>query len=107
MKIAGFLLDLTDIKKGDKILEFGCGTGAFTDYIKDLETDLDVTGLDISGECIKSAQEKIKGVNFIKGDIERTEFEDNSFDIVIASGVLHHFPDLYPAIKESLRILKP
>jgi ubiquinone/menaquinone biosynthesis C-methylase UbiE len=39
-------------------------------------------------------------------DAEHTTFEDNTFDVILCSGVLHHL-DLDAAYKELYRIIKP
>lgn len=90
----------------ESVIEFGCGTGAFTKYLADY--NLEIIGVDISEECISYAKKnEIKNTKFIVGDIEHLDFEDNSFDIVVASGVLHHFPDFLEVLKEAYRVLKP
>lgn len=91
-------------KKGELLVDFGCGTGAFTKRLKKFK--LKIIGIDISPGCIEYAKKNIKNIKFEIGDIEKTRFEDNSVDIVIFSGVLHHFDDFSKTIKESKRILK-
>ena len=91
-------------KKGERVIDLGCGTGAFTQRLKKL--DLAMMGMDISTESIIKAKKNILDVNFLVGDIEKTGLKDNSFDIIIYSGVLHHFPDFSEVLNEGFRILK-
>ena len=42
-----------------------------------------------------------------EGNAEALPFEDNTFDLVASSGVLHHTPDTPRAIRECFRVLKP
>ncbi len=45
--------------------------------------------------------------NFIKGDIKRLPFEDNSFDLVTCQTLLIHLDSPILAVKEMFRVLKP
>ncbi|MEN3013177.1 MAG: class I SAM-dependent methyltransferase [Endomicrobiia bacterium] len=100
-----FLKNLVVPLEGQKCLEIGCGSGAFTRFIKSLK--LDITALDISSECIKYAKLHIPEVNFQIGDIENLHFKDNTFDIVISGAVIHHFAnDLYKVFTQIYRVLK-
>ncbi|MBN2733770.1 MAG: class I SAM-dependent methyltransferase [Methanomicrobiaceae archaeon] len=84
-------------KKGDKILDIGCGPA---DILLNLPSDIEYTGIDFNERYIKSAQEKFgeKGV-FIVGDIADYDLSfKESFDLVLSLGVIHHLPDQH-AIK--------
>lgn len=96
---------LTNPKKKEKLLDAGCGTAEFTSKLK--KFDLLIYGMDISSKAIESAKKKNKDILFYVGDIENTGFKNSSFDIIVFSGVLHHFPDFSNVLKEAYRILKP
>ena len=93
--------------KGKKLLELGCGTAINAEKWIDLGAIL--TGIDISSEGIKKAKEKISNKNlkadFFVMNAEKTDFPDNTFDIVIGTGIIHHL-DLISAYEEIHRILK-
>ena len=63
-------------------------------------------GVDISPKLIEIASGKYPNVEFRVGNILRMEDPDESFDVVLYSGVLHHFPEMDPVLEEGLRILK-
>lgn len=96
---------LVQPRKGEELIELGCGAGAFTQRLTKL--NLDITGMDISFKSIALAKKNIPDVEFVVGDIEDTGFKNNSFDIIVYSGVLHHFPDLSKVLGEGFRILRP
>ncbi len=77
---------MTDIKKGMKILDVGCGTGNFS--IKLAGRGCSVTGVDISNEMLNIARKKASGMNFdiefINVDLNNLPFEDDTFDAVIS-----------------------
>lgn len=87
-----------------KIIDVGCGTGAFTSRIK--KHGFDLMALDISPKCISYAQAKHPEIEFMIGDIEKTNFNDETFDVILLSGILHHFPNLSAVLNECHRILK-
>jgi SAM-dependent methyltransferase len=91
-------------KKGELCIDFGCGTGAFTEKLK--KYSLRLVGIDISEKSIVYGKRHIKGIDFRVGDIEATGLERASADIVLFSGVLHHFDDYSKTLKEAHRVLK-
>ena len=103
-KLLNLFSNLVRPRKGERLVDLGCGTGAFTKQLRRYE--LDLTGIDISEECINLAGKSGPGIEFLAGDMERTNFKNESFDIVVFSGVLHHFTDFTKAVQEACRILK-
>ncbi len=91
-------------RKKFKILDLGCGTGSFTKKLTSLGSE--IYGCDISPKSITRAKKLHPEINFSVQDIENLSFHENYFDIVIFSGVLHHFVDLKKPLKETKRILK-
>ncbi len=98
LKLVGH--DLT----GKKILDLGCGSGASTARLAKLGGD--VTGIDISEELLKLAREKYPKIEFVSGDIENLQFNQNSFDIVTASLVVHYLQDLSKLFKSVRKVLR-
>jgi len=77
---------------GDKILDIGCGPADVLNYLP----AVNYTGLDISPEYIDSARKRFgsKG-RFLCGDVglATIEGEQGAFDLVLATGVIHHLDD--------------
>ena len=90
------------IKKDDRILEIGCGSGNLLRFIE----CNNIHGLDISKNMIKEAKKSVLSGNFSVGDAENLPYDDNFFDKVIISEVLYYLPNLDKAIKEASRVLK-
>src|ERR1700722_4971882 len=88
-----------------KAVDLGCGTGAFTARLEKFGFEL--YGVDISPQSIQRASQRYPEINFQVGDIEATSYDNEAFDVVFLSGVLHHFPDLTRTVAECGRILKP
>ena len=75
--------------KGKRVLDLGTGSGAWA--MKFVEEQASVVyGIDLSEKILKSGRAKHTEINFAIGDAENLiNFEDNSFDIVTCSFVIH------------------
>jgi SAM-dependent methyltransferase len=96
--------------KGKVVLDFACGNGVNAIAAAEAGASLAI-GLDISEVSVKNCREvaekkNLKNTFFIQGDCEHTELPENSIDVVICSGMLHHL-DLSYAFYELRRIMKP
>ena len=91
--------------KGCRAIDLGCGTGAFTSRLFQ-NSEAELFGLDISAKAIQLAKQKERKINFSVGDVESLQFEDGFFDLVVYSGILHHFPNEEKCLAEGFRILK-
>lgn len=95
-------------KKGIKIIDIGCGHGAFV-YACQLAGFENIFGVDFSSEQVEEANRLgIKDV--VQGDLMETlnGLPDESQDVVIAFDVIEHFTkqELLPFIDEVFRVLK-
>jgi SAM-dependent methyltransferase len=73
----------------ERCIDLGCGTGAFTKRLRTF--NLRLTGMDISPASVERANETAAGEKYIVGDIGATALPAGSYDIIVYSGVLHHF----------------
>lgn len=98
------ILDNAGIVPGVSVLDVACGTGVlFPDYLQ--RGAASVTGIDISPEMAKLAQEKFPQVKVICGDVEETEFEQQ-FDAVMVYNAFPHFPEPERLIRTLASLLK-
>lgn len=92
-----------------KILDFGCGDGLMTHFVKQQFPATELYGVDPSSESIEIAQKNYPDLTFAVSGDTLDFFQDNSFDVIYAAGVFHHIPfeshEHYT--KELNRILKP
>ena len=101
-RIIETILDNAEVGAGMDVLDVACGTGVMFDYY--LRRGVaSVTGIDISPEMAKIAEEKYQHedtVNVICGDVEEYSF-DKKFDRIVVYNAFPHFP--YP--KRLIKIL--
>ena len=92
------------------MLDFACGNGENGIYAA--KCGADVTGIDISPEGVENANLNAKQTEvadhcrFEVMDGENMVFEDNTFDLGVEHGALHHV-ELNNAMAELCRVLKP
>ena len=80
------IFEMLKAKKGEKILDLGCGTGDLTKAIAD--TGAIPLGMDASPEMIQTAKQKYPNIDFIEADAE--EFKSNElFDAIFSNAALH------------------
>ena len=95
--------------KGKRVLDYCCGKGDFSFWLA--EAGADACGIDISPVSITNATKRVGKkrlggkVEFHVMDAEATDFPNDSFDLAVVNGVLHHL-DLEKAYLELSRILK-
>jgi ubiquinone/menaquinone biosynthesis C-methylase UbiE len=89
------------------VLDIGCGAGPLTNWLVDHGAI--VTAMDVSSEMLRLAKQRVGDrAAFILADAaEPLSFaSDGSFDLVVASLVLHYIEDWQPILQEFRRILK-
>lgn len=76
------------------ILELGCGTGIYSQKLRDAFPAAEIVMLDASPEMLKIAKRKLvpAGTTFICTDAE--EFNTGQYDLITSCSVLHWFRDL-------------
>ena len=100
-----FLGDLSD----KTICDFGCGTGHLIDNIVSRFPSARPTGIDISLEQLKIAEDIIKKnprVTLLNADALKNTLPDNYFDVTYARYLLEHLSDPKRAAREMLRVTK-
>lgn len=95
-------LKITNITR---VLDFGCGTGNYANTLQKL-TQAQVYGVEPSDGMREKATAKNPNITFVKGNHESIPFEDNYFDFVYMTDVIHHVPDVGMMFAEIGRVLK-
>jgi SAM-dependent methyltransferase len=91
------------VKRTDRVLDIGTGTGANLRLLRDLGFTA-VTGLDASEAAIRYCASKGLGA-VRRGDICALPFADDSFELVLATDVIEHVDDHAAAVREISRAL--
>ncbi|HET6340370.1 MAG TPA: class I SAM-dependent methyltransferase [Polyangiales bacterium] len=95
-------------RAGERCIDLGCGTGAFTRRLN--RFGVKAEGMDISPAAVAFASKASAAEHYHVGDITASGLPDASYDVVLYSGVLHHFPtqvDRAAVLREGYRLLAP
>jgi ABC-2 type transport system ATP-binding protein len=98
---------LNELSDLGEVVEFGCGTGYFTQTIVQKATH--VVATDLSDDLLEMARTRLKenpNITTQKEDCMETSFPAKKFDSVFLANVIHIIENPLKAIQESHRILK-
>ncbi len=91
-----------------RVLDVGTGTGFVARTLAEMGHE--VTGVDVSEDMLEVARDLSlrRGLNveFLIGDAENLEFDDESFDAVVCRYVVWTLPDPDRAVREWTRVLR-
>lgn len=98
-----------DVTGAGHVLEIATGTGLIAFEISNYVAR--ITAIDFAPEMIRVANEKClqqnnQNIDFLIGNATNLEFPDHHFDLIIASNVMHIFPEPRLALQEMKRVLK-
>jgi SAM-dependent methyltransferase len=94
------------LRPGERVLDAGCGTGYLAAGIRRARPDVLVMGADLSAGMLGNAR-AAGAWPLVQADATRLPYADDSLDLVVARGVLHHLPDVVAALREWRRVLVP
>jgi ubiquinone/menaquinone biosynthesis C-methylase UbiE len=99
--------ELTQLSAGSKVLDLGCGTGHFANYI--FTKGFEVHGLDPSQKMLEYSRTNFPNITFKEGVASSLPYPDNYFDLIISIEVLRYLDplDVALAYAEMRRVLKP
>jgi SAM-dependent methyltransferase len=86
-----------------RILEVGCGGGAFLAFLE--ERGHSPTGVDVLEEAIEAARKVAERSEIMLADAARLPFAEGSFDCLVSQHLVEHLDDLPAALAEWRRVL--
>lgn len=93
---------------GDSVLDVGCGNGLLLFQLRNHFKKL--VGIEYSAHRLEQAKLNLSENNFypVLGSAEdMNEITSDSIDCVVSADTIEHIPDVYPAVAELFRVLRP
>lgn len=107
------VLELSDLKPGESVLETACGTGLVTERIAEaIAPGGSIIATDLSGEMTSKTAERLQSANgvdhsVIRADAEELPLDDHSVDAAICALGIMYYPEPLKGLREMQRVLKP
>lgn len=108
------LLELADLKPGQRVLDVACGTGLATfPAAERVLPGGEVVGTDISSQMIADAtaiakERETTNVRFLRTDAESLKLDDaEPFDVALCALGLMYVPDPIEAVRQMVRHVRP
>lgn len=105
--LAARLTEWLEVSAGQRVLDVGCGPGAWTEHLVERLGADHVSAIDPSPPFVEACGSRFPGVDVRQGAANSLPFDDGEFDVVGASLVVHFMPDPVAGVVEMARVAKP
>jgi SAM-dependent methyltransferase len=101
------VLSMADLR-GKAVIDIGCGDGTYTHELLELAHPASIHGIDAVVQAVASGGAKHGGprLTFAAGSAANLPYADDSFDIAVVRGLLHHMSAAPEALREALRVAR-
>jgi ubiquinone/menaquinone biosynthesis C-methylase UbiE len=82
-----------EIRRGQRVLDVGCGPGALTAVLAGKLGPKSVCAIEPSASFVSAARARLPEVDIQQGSAENLPFGDSTFDLVVAQLVVHFMAD--------------
>lgn len=104
------LWDAAAVRPGERVLDVGCGTGAFETHAIAAGAENSMVGVDLSEKMLDRARAKCADasqITFQQADVHALPFSPDRFDVVVSGNTFHYFDAPDQALAEMRRVLRP
>ncbi len=101
---------LAEIEKisPERLIDIGCGPGAFLKLVQDSFPGIQLNALDLSEEMVQETKRRLSDTAVATvGDSEQMPLADAQYQAVTCNMSIHHYPHPQRALNEMHRILTP
>src|SRR6266581_2766788 len=105
--LAAQFADLAGVRRGQRVLDVGCGPGALTAELVSRAGADAVSAVEPSASFAAAVGERLPGVDVRLSAAEQLPFPDSAFDAALAQLVVHFMADPVLGLREMSRVTRP
>jgi len=105
--LAEQFVDLVAVRRGDRVLDVGCGPGILTGPLAERCGPEAVAAVDPSPPFVADVRERFPTVDVHEAAAEALPFDDHEFDAALAQLVVHFMADPVVGLREMGRVTRP
>ena len=94
------------LNKNTTVLDLGCGTGRWSKYIGDKAGFIEAIDPSAAVFAAQHLTSDMNNIRITQASSDNLPFADESFDMMMSLGVLHHIPDTELALKSGVKKVK-
>jgi SAM-dependent methyltransferase len=106
-ELAAAMIQIADVRPGQRALDVGCGTGALTTALAALLDADHVAAIDPAEQFVEVCRSRVPGADVRLGAAEDMPFPNASFDTALAQLVVDGMVDARRGIAEMRRVTRP
>ena len=105
--------DILSYRPEGSLLDIGTGPGRLLLELHQLSPGMRLAGIDISPSMVVKARQNMaaaglsEAIEIQEGNASQIPFGEDSFDVVVSTGTIHHWKDPLEGLNEVHRVLKP
>ena len=105
--LAARFADLAGIRRGQRVLDVGCGPGALTAELVSRAGADAISAVEPSASFVAAVRERLPGADIRLSAAEQLPFPGDAFDAAIAQLVVHFMADPVAGLREMGRVTRP
>jgi ubiquinone/menaquinone biosynthesis C-methylase UbiE len=92
-----------------QVLDVPCGTGELVRRLLARRPNLQIVGVDVTGEmlCQAASKDVTSTVTWLQADVCQLPLADHTFDVAVCANSFHYFRSPEASLREFRRVLRP
>ena len=105
--LAALLVDEVELRRGQRVLDVGCGPGALAGHLVSKVGAATVSAVDPSASFVNAARQRFPEIDVRSASAEALPFANDTFDASLAALVVHFMTDPVGGLREMARVTLP